>query len=86
MTQVRKQAADVLSYILISANSVGPLIARLKKENSINSKKAIVCALASLFRKGIAVEIIRPVLKRISSDKKEDYRIREEAKLGLPNR
>lgn len=86
MTQVRKQAADVLSYVLVNEKSVVPLIERLKKESSISSRKAIVSALGSLLRNGIAVELIRPVLKRISSAKKEDYRIREEAKFGLPNR
>ena len=86
MTQVRKQAADVLSYVLVNEKSVVPLIERLKKESSISSRKAVVSALGSLLRNGIAVELIRPVLKRISSAKKEDYRIREEAKFGLPNR
>ena len=86
MTQVRKQAANVLSYVLVNEKSVVPLIERLKKERSISSRKAIVSALGSLLRNGIAVELIRPVLKRISSAKKEDYRIREEAKFGLPNR
>jgi hypothetical protein len=86
MTQVRKQVADVLGYTLVSEKSVEPLIARLKKENSILSRRGIVSALVSLLRRGNAVELIRPVLKKLSFDKKEDYRIREEAKIGLPNR
>ncbi len=83
MTQVRKQAADCLSYILVNEKSVAPLIERLKKECSISSRKAIVAALGSLLRKGMAVELIHPVLKSISSHKEEDYRIREEARFGL---
>jgi hypothetical protein len=84
-TQVRKEAANVLSYILVHEKSVGPLIERLKKESSISSRKAIVAALGSLLRKGISVELIHPVLKKISSDENEDYRIREEARFELPN-
>jgi hypothetical protein len=45
----------------------------------------MVSALGSLVRKGFDVELILPVLKRISSNKNEDYRIKEEAKLGLMN-
>lgn len=83
ITQVRKQTADILSYVLVNENSVVPLIERLKKESSISSRKSIVAALGSLLRKGIATELIHPVLKRISSYKEEDYRIREEARFGL---
>lgn len=80
MTQVRKQAADVLSYVLVDEKSVGPLLARLKIEMSISSRKAIISALLSLMRKGISTQLITPVLKKISLDQKEDYRVREEAK------
>jgi len=86
MTQVRKQAADVLAYTLVNEKSIEPLIARLKIETSILSRKAIVCALGSLARKGKSEERIYPVLRKVSSNTKEDYRIREEAKLGLSNR
>ncbi|MCX6121704.1 MAG: AAA family ATPase [Ignavibacteriales bacterium] len=82
-TQVRKQVADVFGYILINDESVEPLIERLKKEDSISSRKAIVSALASLSRRGLAINLIHSVFKRISSDTDEDYRIKEEAKLGL---
>ena len=83
MTQVRKQAADVLSYMVLSEKAVDPLIAQLKKETSISSRKAIVSALGSLMKKEKSAELITPILKRISSDNEEDYRVREEAKLGL---
>lgn len=85
MTQVRKQVADVLAYTLVNEKSVEPLIERLKKEGSISSKKAIVSALNSLLRIGKSEKSILPILKEIVSNEKEDYRIREEAKLGLPN-
>ncbi len=85
MTQVRKQVADVLSYTLVNEKSVEPLITRLKKEESISSRKAIVSALNSLLRKGIGEKLISPILKKVVSNKKEDYRIREEAKFGLPD-
>lgn len=84
-TQVRKQAADVLSYILVSDKSVEPLIARLKIENSFSSRKAIVAALGSLLRIGISTELISPYLKKISLNNKEDFRVREEAKHGVLN-
>lgn len=83
MTQVRKQVADVLGYTLVNKKSVKPLIERLKNEISISSRKAIIIALCVLLRKGESVELISPILKKISSDAKEDYRVREEAKLGL---
>jgi len=86
ITQVRKQVADVLAYTLINKKSVEPLIARLKIENGIHSRKAMVSALGSLLRKGIAVDLINPIFKRISSNEKEDYRVKEEAKFGLLNR
>lgn len=82
-TQVRKQAADVLSDTLISEKSVQPLISRLKIEYGINSRKAMVSALGSIMRTRIAKEIILPVLKKISTSKNEDYRIIEEAKFQL---
>lgn len=82
-TQVRKQAADVLSYTLIREKSVQPLISRLKIEYGINSRKAMVSALGSIMRTRIAEEIILPVLKKISTSKNEDYRIIEEAKFQL---
>lgn len=84
MTQVRKAVADVFAYTLVSEKSVHPLIERLKKENSIHSRKAIVFALGSLLRQRKVEKLIAPVLKKIASDKKEDYRIREEAKLAFP--
>ena len=80
MTQVRKQAADVLTHPLVSKESLNPLIKRLKIESSISSRKAIVSALVSLLRKGISTELITPILKGIFLDPKEDYRVREEAK------
>ncbi|MBA4241289.1 MAG: hypothetical protein C0448_11220, partial [Sphingobacteriaceae bacterium] len=83
MTQVRKQAADILSYSIISEQSVEPLIKRLKIENSISSRKAIVSALASLLRKNISSEIIIPILEEIFINNKEDYRVREEARYAI---
>ncbi len=83
MTQVRKQVADVLSYTLIHKEAVKPLIARLKIESSVSSRKAIVSALCALQRKGESKELIYPLLKKISSNTKEDYRVREEAKHAL---
>ena len=85
MTQVRKEAADVLSNVLVNKKSVVPLIERLKKEGSISSRKAMVSALGSLLKKEIAVELIRPVLKKVASSKNEDYRTREEARFVLSN-
>ncbi len=82
MTQVRKQVADVLAYTLVNQMSVEPLISRLKYENSILSRRAIVSALAALSRKGISKERIYPILHKIASNSKEDYRIREEANIN----
>lgn len=83
MTLVRKEAADTLSYRLVSNTSVVPLIERLKVESSISSKKAIVSALGSLYRKGESKKLIFPILQTIAADEKEDYRIREEARFIL---
>lgn len=83
MIHVRKQAADVLSYILINDKSVAPLIARLKKESSILSRKAIVSALGSLMRHGKSIELISSIFKKIVLNKKENFKVREEARLGL---
>jgi hypothetical protein len=82
-TQVRKQAADILSYDLITEQSIDPLLLRLKIENAINSRKAIVSALGSLLRKGFGRQLILPVLKKISSSDEEDYRVKEEARFVL---
>jgi HEAT repeat protein len=82
-TKVRKQVADVLSYFVISEKSVIPLISRLKIEVGVNSRKAMVSALGSLLRRGLDKEIILPTLKKISLDKKEDYRVIEEAKFQI---
>ncbi|MCK9212235.1 MAG: HEAT repeat domain-containing protein [Ignavibacteriaceae bacterium] len=82
-TEVRRQVADVMHYILVNKKSVEPLIDRLKKESSISSRKAMVMALGSLIRENEGVELISPILERISSDESEDYRVREQAKLGL---
>jgi ASC-1-like (ASCH) protein len=83
MTEVRKQAADVLGYSLPTSNSVAPLIERLKIEGSISSRKSIVSSLSSLMKKGFNVNLIIPVLEKITVDQKEDFRVREEAKNGL---
>ncbi|GEM_PF-2480316 len=80
MTQVRKEAADVLSYLMLSKKSVTPLIERLRVEISIQSRKAIVSALGSLAKRGVGPKVIRPVLKKVSINEIEDYRVREEAK------
>ena len=82
-TQVRKEVADVLSYTLLTEKSVEPLITRLKYEYGINSRKAMVSALGSLMRKGIAGKKILPILMKTSKNKNEDYRIIEEAKFQL---
>ena len=81
ITNVRKQAADILSYWVVTEKSVKPLLNRLKVEFSISSRKSIVSALHSLYRKGYATNLISPVLMKIYNDSKEDYRVREEAKL-----
>jgi hypothetical protein len=82
-TQVRKEVADVFSYTLLTEQSVDPLIARLKNEYGINSRKAMISALGSLMRKGMASKKILPVLMKTSKNKKEDYRVIEEAKFQL---
>lgn len=82
-TQVRKEAADVLSF-LVNEKSVSPLIERLEKESSITSRKAIVSALGSLKRNGIKESEISQILNWVvSSEDGEDYRVIEEARLEL---
>ncbi len=66
----------------MSDRSVQPLIERLKIERSISSRKAIITALASLLRQGMYAELIDGILKKIALDDKEDYRVREEARMG----
>jgi hypothetical protein len=83
MTEVRKQVADVLGYSLPTSNSVEPLIARLKIEGSISSRKSIVSSLSTLMNRSFKVNLIVPVLEKITVDQKEDFRVREEAKNGL---
>lgn len=84
-TEVRRQAADVFGYTLVNEKSVEPLILRLQKENSISSRKAIIVSLSSLLRKNFDAKKILPILEKVSTDEGEDYRVREEAKRGLPN-
>lgn len=84
-TEVRRQAADVFGYTLVNEKSVDPLILRLQKENSISSRKAIISSLSSLLRKNFSAKKILPILEKVSIDEREDYRVREEAKRGLPN-
>lgn len=84
-TEVRRQAADVFGYTLVNEKSVDPLILRLQKENSISSRKAIIVSLSSLLRKNFDAKKILPILEEVSTDEGEDYRVREEAKRGLPN-
>ena len=84
-TEVRRQAADVFGYTLVNEKSVDPLILRLQKENSISSRKAIIVSLSSLLRKNFSAKKILPILEKVSQDEGEDYRVREEAKRGLPN-
>lgn len=84
-TEVRRQAADVFGYTLVNEKSIDPLILRLQKENSISSRKAIIVSLSSLLRKNLGAKKIPPILEKVSKDKGEDYRVREEAKRGLPN-
>lgn len=84
-TEVRRQAADVFGYTLINEKSIDPLILRLQKENSISSRKAIIVSLSSLLRKNFGAKKITPLLEKVSKDEGEDYRVREEAKRGLPN-
>ena len=81
--QVRKQAADVLGYILVNEKSVKQLILRLEKETSIQTRKSIVYTLGSLSKKEIEPQIILKSLNKISKCKTEDYRVKEEANLAL---
>lgn len=83
MTEVRKQVAYVLGYLLTTDSSVEPIIARLKIETSISSKKSMVSTLCALMNKGFKANLIVPVLEKIISSKTEDFRVREEAKNGL---
>jgi hypothetical protein len=83
MTEVRKQVADVLGYSIQTINSIEPLIARLKIEGSISSRKAIVSSLSTLMNKGFKPDLILPELENIISAQNEDFRVREEAKNGL---
>lgn len=83
ITHVRKAVIDALGYKLMSTKSIQLLIDRLHIENSITSKKAIVYTLVLFLNKGIETDLIFPLLEHISTDSKEDYRIREEAKQGL---
>lgn len=84
-TEVRRQAADVFGYTLVHKKSIKPLIMRLQKENSISSRKAIIGSLSSMLRRNLGKNQILPILEKISIDEDEDYRVREEAKRGLPN-
>ena len=84
-TEVRRQAADIFGYTLVNERAVDPLILRLQKENSISSRKAIIVSLSSLLRKNFSAKKIVPILEKVSIDEGEDYRVREEAKRGLPN-
>lgn len=84
-TVVRKEAADVFCYTLIHKKSIKPLILRLQKEISISSRKAIIGSLSSLLRRNLGKNQIVPILEKVSKDEDEDYRVREEAKRGLPN-
>ncbi len=82
-SDVRRQATDVMHYTLVNIKSIEPLINRLKVERTMSVRKSIVAALGSLIRKGRGGEIISPILKKISSDKNEDYRVREEASRSI---
>lgn len=84
-TEVRRQAADVFGYTLVNEKSIDPLILRLQKESSISSRKAIIVSLSSLLRQNFGAKKIPPILEKVSKDEGEDYRVREEAKRGLPN-
>lgn len=83
ITNVRKEAAFVLTIYLVSKLSLKPLLERLKIEVSINSRKAIVLALVNLYRKNIGKSIISETLNKIINDKSEDYRVVQEAKYVL---
>jgi hypothetical protein len=85
MAPVRKEVADVFEYRLRNKITVAPLLARLEKEISIPVKKAIISALGIFLKDDEFKELIRPVLKKISLDNEEDYRVKEEAKLKLKN-
>ncbi|MBV5281822.1 MAG: hypothetical protein JZU53_05230 [Paludibacter sp.] len=82
-TEVRREAAGVFSYTLILEEAIDPLLARLKIEQSISSRKAIIISLRSLARRIDTKNKILPILEIISKDEREDYRVREEARLGL---
>lgn len=84
-TEVRKQAADVLSFDVLNELSLKPLIQRLQLEYSISSRKAIISAINGILRKGKSKNLILPILRNISLDNNEDYRVREEARYGLTN-
>jgi ABC-type dipeptide/oligopeptide/nickel transport system ATPase component len=84
-TEVRRQAADVLGYTLIHEKSTKTLILSLEKEVSISSRKVIVASLSSLLQRNLGGNKILPILKKVSKDEDEDYRVREEAKRGIPN-
>jgi ABC-type dipeptide/oligopeptide/nickel transport system ATPase subunit len=83
MTQVRKEVTDIVSYSWNDEAFVMPLIKRFKVETSIVSKKGIVSALGTFVRRKKSIPAILPLLRKISSDKKEDYRVREEAKNAI---
>ncbi|OYZ00994.1 MAG: hypothetical protein B7Y37_08855 [Sphingobacteriia bacterium 28-36-52] len=80
ITNVRKEAATVLSVFLVSKLSLMPLLDRLKIETSVNSRKAIVTALVNMYRKNIGKKPIFDTLMKIINDKSEDYRVVQEAK------
>jgi hypothetical protein len=80
-TEVRKQAADALRDKCFGLKPVDILIDRLKNEFSVSSRKAIVYTLGVLCDTTNDVKGIIPILKNIASDDKEDYRVREDARL-----
>jgi HNH endonuclease len=80
MTQVRKTAIDVLSGTFITKKTVTALLALLRTESSITSRKALVYALGLQIRKDDKFwSIISPIIKHISKSDKEDYRVKQEA-------
>jgi len=82
-TEVRREAAGIFSYTLILEEAIDPLLARLQIERSISSRKTIIISLRSLARRIVTKNKILPILEIISKDEREDYRVREEARLGL---